>query len=215
MVNGKKCRACYSNSAYTFETEKDLICVGCKNSIKEELKKCEDWEIKRKEKLNNYLTNQKDTWNMSFGSGHTYFFNCQKCKDSDAFTEKQNSFGDIKNLNHTCSKDKQPAERENVLNYFKTHNIKSIKLENNKLVIEYNDSQTESKEIKDSVSQQIKSYAERLGVKQLSLSDLEQSSNGSNSPKSNKGIYIGLAGVGVLVVGIVAWLLVRNKNKEE
>ena len=38
-------------------------------------------------------------------------------------------------------------------------------------------------------------------------------SNQSNSPKSNKGLYIGLAVVGVLVVGIIAWLLLRSKNK--
>ena len=82
-------------------------------------------------------------------------------------------------------------------------------------MIEYNNSQTETKEIKDSESQQIKSYAEKLGKSELSLSDLEQSSNGSNSPKSNKGLYIGLAVVGVLIVGVVAYFLIRkNKTKD-
>ena len=82
-------------------------------------------------------------------------------------------------------------------------------------MIEYNNSQTESKDFNSSQElQQIKTYAEKLGVKQLSLSDLEQS-NPSNSPNSNKALYWGLGIVGVLAGGIVVWLLLRDKNKEK
>ena len=63
---------------------------------------------------------------------------------------------------------------------------------------------------------QIKSFAEKLGKSELTLSDLEQSSsNQSNSPNSNKGLYIGLAVGGIVIVGVIAWLLMRNKNKKK
>ncbi|KLL04956.1 MAG: hypothetical protein MRERV_8c038 [Mycoplasmataceae bacterium RV_VA103A] len=99
------------------------------------------------------------------------------------------------------------------MNYFKQHNIKSAKLEGDKLIIEYNNSTTETKDINDAELQQIKSYSQKLGKNELSLSDLENSSNtGSPDNKSNKGLYIGLVVV-VVIVGIIGYFLLGNKKK--
>ncbi|MCE8159268.1 MAG: hypothetical protein I3270_01680 [Candidatus Moeniiplasma glomeromycotorum] len=56
--------------------------------------------------------------------------------------------------------------------------------------------------------QAIKSYAEKLGKSELSLKDLDQTINPSQTPKSNKVLYIDLTIVGTLVIGLVAWLFV-------
>lgn len=75
-----------------------------------------------------------------------------------------------------------------------------------------------SKDINTTELQQTKDYLAKIGKNELYLSDLEQSSNNqTNSPNNNdskKGLYIGLAVVALLVIGIVAWLLMRNKNEK-
>ncbi|CAG8670904.1 23666_t:CDS:2 [Racocetra persica] len=59
-----------------------------------------------------------------------------------------------------------------------SHNIKSAKLENDKLIIEYNNNQqTETKDINDAELEKIKSYSQKIGKSELSLSDLESSLN--------------------------------------
>ena len=97
------------------------------------------------------------------------------------------------------------------MNYFQQHNIKSIKIKDNKLVIKYNHKE-EEEEPKTTELQQIKSFTEKLGRSELSLTDLEQMNN--QSPNSNKGLYIGLAIVGIVAVIILGYLLLR-KNKRE
>jgi hypothetical protein len=72
----------------------------------------------------------------------------------------------------------------------------------------------ETKIIDNQELEQIKSFIEKLGKSELTLSDLEQNNNQTNSPKSNKGLYIGLGIGGVLVVGIVIWLLMRDKKEK-
>jgi len=97
------------------------------------------------------------------------------------------------------------------LSYFKRHNIKSIRLKGDKLIIKYNHKE-EEEEPNTNELQQTKSYLQKIGKNELTLSDLEQS-NRSNSPESNKGLYISLAVVGIIVVGVIAWLLMRNKKE--
>jgi hypothetical protein len=66
-------------------------------------------------------------------------------------------------------------ERESILTYFKQHNIKSITLQGDKLLIEYNNnSPTETKPIDTSELQLIQSYCQALGKNSLTLSDLQK-----------------------------------------
>jgi len=99
------------------------------------------------------------------------------------------------------------------LSYFKEHHIKSIKLEGDKLIIEYNSQQKETKDINSQELEKIKSYSQKIGKSELSLSDLEQSNQPTSPEKSNKALYIGLAVVGILLIGIIAYFfLFRKKN---
>src|SRR4051794_9010964 len=122
-----------------------------------------------------------------------------------------------KNENNFPNSQPEKLNDKTLLQYFQKNNVKSIKLESNKLIIEYNGkSQKETKEINNQELEKIKSFAEKLGKNELTLQDLEQSSNNNsaNSPeKSNKVLYIGLSIVGVLVMVLFTWLLVRNKKK--
>ncbi|CAG8776530.1 918_t:CDS:2, partial [Ambispora leptoticha] len=95
-----------------------------------------------------YLTNYPQPW----GSFGTTYSCCHACGKK---IKKITEFGDEKQLD--CQ-----------------HNIKSAKLEGDKLIIEYNSSQTETKEIDDQELEQIKSYSQKIGKSELSLSDLEQ-----------------------------------------
>ncbi|CAG8672841.1 8081_t:CDS:2 [Ambispora leptoticha] len=117
----------------------------------------------------------------------------------------------------TGNSNSQPKELNDktLLQYFQQKNIKSIKIENEKLIIKYNGSQTETKDINNLELEQIKSFAEKIGKNELSLADLEQKNNQSNTPdKSNKGIYISLAIGGALAIAIIAYFLLRNKKEK-
>jgi len=110
-----------------------------------------------------------------------------------------------KPTDNSNSRSKELSDKDIILQYFQQKNIKSIRLEGEKLIIEYNNSTTESKEANTNELQQTKSYLQKIGKQELSLNDLEQRNNNSNSPnKSNKGLYIGLAIVGILIVGIIS-----------
>jgi hypothetical protein len=72
------------------------------------------------------------------------------------------------------------------LEYFQKHNIKSIKLENDQLIIKYNNSQTETQEITSKEAKQIKSYCQSQGLTSLNLADLtEQIPNQQNKQPIN------------------------------
>jgi hypothetical protein len=73
-------------------------------------------------------------------------------------------------------------KRESILVYFTKHNIKSITLQDDKLLIEYSNSPTETKLIDTSELQLIQSYCQQQGLTTLSLSDL-QKSNQKQQPK--------------------------------
>jgi hypothetical protein len=85
------------------------------------------------------------------------------------------------------------------------------------LLVEYQNSKTETKEIKDAQTQQIKSYLVKVGKNKLSLSDLEQKSNdsGGGDPKNptNYWPWIGGGIILALLVAIIIYLLTKNKKK--
>ncbi|CAG8551750.1 875_t:CDS:2 [Cetraspora pellucida] len=85
-----------------------------------------------------------------------------------------------------------------------SHNIKSAKLENDKLIIEYNNQQTETKDINDAELQQIKSFSQKLGKSELSLSDLESGSN-TGSPDNKRAL--------TAIVFIIAICILIGKKK--
>ena len=87
-----------------------------------------------------------------------------------------------------------------MLQFFQKSNIQSIEIKGDKLIIKYNHKE-EEKEPNTNELQQTKSYLQKIGKNELSLSELEQRSNQPNPPKSNKGLYVGLAAVVVFVVG--------------
>ena len=103
------------------------------------------------------------------------------------------------------------------MEYFKQHKIKSITLQGDSLVIEYQNSTTETKPVNSSSElQKVKSYLGKIGKNKLSLSGLEQTNQPTSPNKSNKlPLYIGLAVVGILVVGIIIYFLTREKKKDD
>ena len=104
-------------------------------------------------------------------------------------------------------------ERESILAYFTKHKIKSITLQNDKLVIEYNNnSPTETKPIDTSELQLIKSYCQELGVNNLSLSDL-QKTNTQQPFNWTPWLIGGSAVILVLIIGIVYYSLIKKKQE--
>jgi hypothetical protein len=102
-----------------------------------------------------------------------------------------------------------------LLEYFQKNNVKSIKLENNELVIEYNGKQEkENKTINNQELEKIKSLVEKLGKNELSLSDLESSSN-TNSPdnKTNTGLWMGGGIGGMVIISVIIGLFLKRKNR--
>jgi hypothetical protein len=67
------------------------------------------------------------------------------------------------------------------LTYFQQHNIQSIRLENGKLVIKYNDRE-EEKEPNTKELQLIQSYCQKQGLTSLSLSDLQKQGSNTQQP---------------------------------
>lgn len=99
--------------------------------------------------------------------------------------------------------------------HFNNFLIKSITLNSDKqLVIEYQDSKTETKPVNSSSElQQVKSYLTEIGKNKLTLSELETSHNPSTSPKSNKVLYISLTIVSTIILEIVIYFLTRKNKK--
>ena len=137
--------------------------------------------------------------------------------DSQGKSEKEDSTDINKPTDNLPNFQSRKWSDEDVLQFFKKSNIQSIKIKGDKLIIKYNHKEEEEEEEPNTNElQQTKSYLQKIGKQELSLSDLEQRNNNSNSPdKSNKGLYNGLTIVAVLAVGIIAWLLMRNKKERE
>jgi len=102
-----------------------------------------------------------------------------------------------------------------LLTYFIKQHIKSITLQGNKLIIEYNNnSQTETKDTSEQELQPIYSYLQAQGLTSLSLSDLQPTNPNTEKPTNYLPWILG--GVGVLVlIGIIAYFLTRKKVKQK
>ncbi|CAG8720299.1 22569_t:CDS:2, partial [Racocetra persica] len=179
VKDGQKCDKC----------GKDLVSgIGCKNcsTIKEIFETCKLIKAKLESDGNLILTQEIDGKIEEL-----------KIKSSDMENQNYGSnFKPIKDYLQRTNKTTLAYENGELQN-----SIKSITLQGDKLIIEYQGSKTETKPVSSSSEfQQIKSYLSKVGKNNLSLSDLEQSSNQPTSPeKSNKALYIGLAVVGILV----------------
>ena len=103
------------------------------------------------------------------------------------------------------------------MKYFIEYDIKSITLQGDNLIIEYESSQTETKPVNklSQELQQVKSYLGKIGKSKLSLSDLKQGSSTGNGGSSKKyWLWIGIGIVSLLLAGIIIYLLLRGKKKE-
>jgi hypothetical protein len=102
-------------------------------------------------------------------------------------------------------------EKSQLLSLFQKYNIKKLTLGNDKLVIEYNNSQTENKEIDKQELEKYRKLIQKLPNHSISLSNLQTNSN--KNPNNNN-LAIGLvtsAGI-VFFSGIVAYFLLRKKK---
>jgi hypothetical protein len=124
------------------------------------------------------------------------------------FEDLKKVIGDKDNPNDR----ERERERESILTYFQQHNIKSITLQNDKLVIEYNNnSPTETKLIDTSELQLIKSYCQAKGLTSLSLTDLQKSQ--TQQPTNHLPLIIGGGIILVLIIGIIAYFSMRKKKR--
>ena len=98
--------------------------------------------------------------------------------------------------------------------YFKQHNIKSITLQNDKLVIDYNNnSPTETKSINTSELQLIQSYCQAQGVSSLSLSDLQKTN--TQQPFNWTPWLIGGGIALVIIIGAIIYFALREKEPKK
>jgi len=100
------------------------------------------------------------------------------------------------------------------LAYFTKHSIKSITLQNDKLVIEYNNSPTEIKLIDTSELQLIQSYCQQQGLTSLSLSDLHKS-NIQQPTNWTPWLIGGSIVILVLVIGIISYSWIKKKQENK
>jgi hypothetical protein len=93
--------------------------------------------------------------------------------------------------------------------------ISKISLENDKLIIVYNDNTKKVVESEDQQLQKYRQYIKNLPHQSLSLSDLQKNdTNNSSTPdQSNTVIYIGLIAGAFILGGIFVYFLVRKKKK--
>ncbi|MDR1670352.1 MAG: hypothetical protein LBR43_01315 [Spiroplasmataceae bacterium] len=192
--------------------DKNNPCQSCQEELKQKLAECKVWEAKRKEYIKSWYPFHDEEGNKVKYS-ETGGYNLETCSKCKKTWEKSNSHGDINS--HTCSKNDNNSNREKIQQYFKSNNIKSIQLEDQELIIEYNNSQVERKIANTSELQEIKAYCQAQNLKSLNLSNLEQNYNPSTSPNSNKRLYWGLGIAGVLVLGLISYYFLITKNKED
>lgn len=103
-----------------------------------------------------------------------------------------------------------------LLQYFQENNIKSIKLDNNELVITYNDDQLVKESSDSQELQKVSNYLQKTNKQELTREELNSMVNvnsATKEPKNNNTLLIG-GGITILVVGVVIGFLVSKKSKK-
>jgi len=95
-------------------------------------------------------------------------------------------------------------------------NITKIVLENNKLVIEYNDNKKKTIENEGQELQKYRQIIKDLPNQQLSLSDLKNDDSANISTNNGNNLYKGLAiGTGVVILAGMVVYFVRKRFKKK
>ena len=103
------------------------------------------------------------------------------------------------------------------MTYFTKHSIKSITLQGDKLLIEYNNnSPTETKSINTSELKAIQSYCQAQGLTSLSLSDLQKTNTETKPTNWTPWLIGGSVVILVLIIGIISysWIKKKQENKK-
>jgi len=111
-----------------------------------------------------------------------------------------------------------PTDKNQLFQFFLTHHIKKITLENGKLIIEYNNHDKKATEMENRELQQYRQLIQSQPNQSLSLTDLQTNINPSTSNQENNNLYKGLAvGVigGVILIGIIVYSLSHRRKKEK
>ena len=102
------------------------------------------------------------------------------------------------------------------MDYFIKHHIRSITLQSNKLIIEFNNSQTETKEANEQDLQPIYSYLQKQNLTSLSLKDLQKTNPNTQQSFNWTPWLIGGGIILILIIlGIIAYSLNKKKKYDE
>lgn len=107
-----------------------------------------------------------------------------------------------------------------LLQYFQEKKIKSIKLDNNELVIAYDDGQLVKKPNNSQELQKINDYFQKNDKKELTRQELNSMVNANNTnapskePKSNNALLV-VGGIGILVVGLIVGILISKRKSKK
>jgi len=127
----KGCKRCATNVDSAFDSEKDIICKSCREDLKKNLGKCEDWEINKKQLIEKLLAEEGNDLEYAkelHEGGNTYKI-CQKCGE---FTEIINNFGDNKEIEHNHHTELDHNQIKS--NQIKSNQIKSNQIKSNQSV---------------------------------------------------------------------------------
>lgn len=97
----KGCKRCATNVDSAFSSKEDIICKSCREDLKKNLGKCEDWEINKKQLIKKLLAEEGSDLEYAkelHEGGNTYKI-CQKCA---TFIEETNGYRDIRKIECDC-----------------------------------------------------------------------------------------------------------------
>ena len=136
---------------------------------------------------------------------------------------KSINFGGNKSDNSLQSPTNSPNLEKDLikllLQYFQENNIKLIKLDNNELVITYNEGQLVKKPNNSQELQKVSEYFSKTNKQELTRGELSRlnstvnTNNNSQEPKNNHALLI-IGGIGILTVGLIVGLLISRRNKK-
>jgi len=144
--------------------------------------------------------------------------------EGQACSESKNNVAFDKELIHNYGLSPEPAEnnqltdkeKSQLLSIFQKYNIKKITWENDKLVIEYNNSETKSADKQE--LEKYKQFIQNQPNHSISLNEL-QNNTASNPVQSNPNknnhqlvIYLTLGAGAIILGGIVVYFLSRKKK---